>query len=292
LRKLSESLDGGAEKGHSQTPDVEALFTYVWRQARTAGEVSLGGESYEGSVILVELLHHLGSLAEGVRLRMYSRLAKLYKSYLESWVEKAGSLTLITFNYDMLVEHLLDSTGISFDAGGNRDFAFVDSGRSRDIDKHGSDVTLLKLHGSVSWGLCHGCRRAEDGDDVVAIWETSYVPGRRRSCPFCQDRYLEPGIIPPIVGKAGELRYMEPLWRDARAVLRSADRLEMVGYSLPPADAEAASLLREASHLRTGGAITAICGDQGVSPQLRDLFPGLVDTRTRFEEYLEVNHTP
>lgn len=290
LRLLADRVEVAGTPAHDSN-NIEALFTEVWQEARTAGQLELGGKSFAAGDVLHELLVHLSSVAAEVSPRGNSRLARQIQEYLRAWIDGHETLTLVTFNYDMLVERMLDFAGVLFDEGGNEDFAFVDSGRARAVSRKGSEVTLLKLHGSVSWGICPGCRRAEVGDVVVSIFESPYVPRRRRACPFCGDKYVDPGIIPPIAGKAGELRYMEPVWRSARKAIRECQRLEIVGYSLPATDAEAASLLRGGSHLSTGGAVSAICGERGASVRLRNLFPNLVDQRSRFEDYLEVHHT-
>jgi hypothetical protein len=290
---LLEALRGELGRARVRGPDsadLEGLFTKVWQEARTGGSIELGGERIEAEAALHQLTIHLSSLAANITLRGNSGTARAVQRYLSDWAEKYENLTLVTFNYDLLLENMLDLADLSFDEGGNVDFAFDDSDRERAVRRRGSDVTLLKLHGSASWGLCRGCRRAEVGPDVVSIFERPWIPERRRRCPFCDESFLDPGIIPPIAGKAGELAFMLPVWRDARRAVGRAQRLEIVGYSLPATDAEAASLLREAKGLSKGGAITAVCGPSGASGRIREIFPALVDHRARFEDFLQVHY--
>lgn len=283
-RELGRSPVQGADSAN-----VEALFTRVWQEARTGGSIELDGERISADEVLRQLVVHLSSLAAGISLRGNSSTARAVQRYLSTWADDYEDLTLVTFNYDLLLENMLDFANLSFDEGGNEDFTFDDPDRERAVRRRGSDVTLLKLHGSASWGLCRGCPRAEVGPDVVSIFDRPWIPVRRRRCGFCGDNFLDSGIIPPIAGKAGELAFMLPVWRDARRALARAQRLEIVGYSLPETDAEAASLLREANGLTKGGALTAVCGEGGASRRLREILPGIVDQGTRFEDYLHVH---
>jgi hypothetical protein len=87
-------------------------------------------------------------------------------------------------------------------------------------------VPLLKLHGSVSWAErggelvhYHDCRPAIRGDAV---------------------------IVAPVRGKHPPPS-LEPTWHRARAALTQAERVVVVGYSLPEYDDQVITLLRSAS---------------------------------------------
>jgi hypothetical protein len=272
--------------------NLESFFTHVWRQARTGGLIKVSGTDLEASDVLRQLSLHLGSIVGPVRLRRGSNRWQQYIDYLKSWSETSDSLDLVSFNYDLLAEQILDDAGIEYSLGEDPDIEIQDSARRRRLSSKGWDVSLLKLHGSVAWGVCRGCRRAERGDSVVSVFETPYVPLRRLPCPYCNDRMLEMGIIPPIMGKAGELRYMTSLWGEARECLRSASRVEIIGYSLPSSDLEAVSLLSEIRPAASGTRVTGICGGRGVSQSLGTVIPGIADQRAGFEGYLDAEFGP
>ena len=52
-------------------------------------------------------------------------------------------------------------------------------------------------------------------------------------------------LIPPITEKEIELPCLRNVWDQARSSLRNASEIHIIGYSLPDADQEAQTLLRE-----------------------------------------------
>lgn len=157
--------------------------------------------------------------------------------------------TLVTFNYDTLVEaaytevvalrlkpgavqnyvepaQILKSslTPIGSRAGGMFSPSHIDT------------FTLLKLHGSRTW--MYSGRSSFFG-------ETIYDAGRiRRWAPDDDDPrpWLStdkvPLIVPPTAGKTGffDNEMIQSEWRRAHQALASARHLYIVGYSFPPSD--------------------------------------------------------
>ena len=68
------------------------------------------------------------------------------------WGEKSSDTrnTILSFNYDLIVEEALKSLGVSFNYG------FSDSAVDMNGSGHDqtSELLLLKLHGSVNWSIC------------------------------------------------------------------------------------------------------------------------------------------
>jgi len=270
----------------ASTGTVERIFTEAWTAARTGGRISTVLGTLDGNRILSTLQFHLATVASKVRLRRGTKLWEGYKQFFLSNYDRSKSLTVITFNYDLLAEQILDDANFYFDTGGNSDFRLLDPRRRRGLTRHGSELPLLKLHGSVGWGVCRGCRTSEYSGDSVSVFEDPYAPVRRQLCPFCYRNMLEIGVVPPIQGKAGEIRHMTSLWSRARKLVTRATEVIIIGYSLPETDVEARSLLRDAAESGNLRKTTVVNGPGGASETLRELFPDLIDRQVYFETYI------
>lgn len=168
--------------------------------------------------------------------------------------------TLITLNYDTLVEAGVRSLPLPLtiddDSPPSRIVPFAGRIRVRDVlddfpphvDSTGFDhdnkpaqrdatFRLIKLHGSLDWYWSYGdqsgatLRRVETG---AGFGGAAIDPEQRKR----DARGLEPFIIPPTATKSAY--YNNPvtrqLWREASETMRHAERITLIGYSLPPAD--------------------------------------------------------
>jgi NAD-dependent SIR2 family protein deacetylase len=284
VRAVSPSFQGGgAEPGGS----VEDLFTDVWIAARTRGRFRCPPNlEFDGEELLRTLQRHLSSLAAAVHLRRGSNLWLLYQDFFLKAYRRSRDLTIITFNYDLLTEQILDDAGLYFDLGGVPDIRIDSPTRKATLTRRGADVSLLKLHGSISWGICHGCSSAEESNDVATAFDDAYLPIHRRACSYCRSGLLDPGLVPPIQGKAGELTFKSELWGRARQVLSRASEVVVIGYSLPPTDREAHSLLQDGAASPELKKVTMVCGHRGATRSLSAVFSQAKDTRATFEEFL------
>jgi hypothetical protein len=147
-------------------------------------------------------------------------------------------LTVLTTNWDIWIERALRPVprprrrrpGFHYGQGPERLAAaprfpsrwYVGTDFGKDTTIHGH-VTLLKLHGSLSWAVTGNllekygdCRPAFRGDAA---------------------------IIPPIEQKEFG-SWLCPIWKQAQQSLEQADRLLVVGYSFPDYDQEIRRLLK------------------------------------------------
>lgn len=281
------SLHEERNREGQQSATMEDLFTEIWREARTAGTIAVSNSSWNAADLLYGLTVHLASTCGDIHLRRKSRLWHLYLGFLGAVWRESRTLTVVTFNYDLLLEQLLDDMDLRFDYGDPGAIDFDDDDRRRRIRRSGADLAILKLHGSSNWGICRGCRKAERYEDQVTAFEGAYVPLRRRSCPWCDERYLDSGIIPPILGKAGESRHMEPIWRLARKAVKRSREAIIIGYSLPQSDIEAISLFREIASPPSRPRITVVCGSRGAPPSYGKVLGKFTDAKQSFETFAE-----
>lgn len=166
---------------------------------------------------------------------------------------------VISYNYDLVMDNSLMETlnleqniyGLNFDRKFDMDW--------KPCENEHSDIYLLKLHGSMNWLKCSRCGALlfYGGRKVVA--ELSYqLMGINKSisdlsCPVCQAKELGIILIPPLLGKelAGEeFRYP---WYLAEKAIVSANRVVVIGYSLPPTDFYSEYLIRKAVSRRFRG---------------------------------------
>lgn len=154
---------------------------------------------------------------------------------------------VITTNYDTIVERIADGSEHSLGA----DILYpipITPAPSRDgAARLGSEskntFALYKLHGSTSW--------FKSNTDVTFDPIYSLRPdqfGRPNLEKFIADKRRF--IVPPVYDKSTLLNHesMRALWLQARQyALRPADRLYVIGYSLPQTDTAMRSLLWEGS---------------------------------------------
>lgn len=202
-----------------------------------------------------------------------------------------NSCTVVTFNYDLLVEiaHAVSckqadaplySVPITFmDARNN----FV-LGRSAT----GEGLRLLKMHGSLNWRYSGPGGPAGDLVYEVGFESTGFssVPIRKASewgiravsgivddgLPSSSDRV--PMIVPPTTVKSPYYvnHTLQLVWRQAANALRSAEELVLMGFSLPTTDLLVASLLASNFQLTESSLITPVDFSGGVIDRVRSIF--------------------
>lgn len=155
--------------------------------------------------------------------------------------------TLLTFNYDMVIEESMPENGSLWTPRGG--YGVETAGITHDWVRHWftghnlspeteSRVDLLKLHGSINWTLY------KNGN--VRLKERPYVVRARRGRPL----FEKAAILPPGWNKRVDLKPYSTLWAKARLRLEKCAALVVVGYSLPETDLVARALFQEASRLR------------------------------------------
>jgi len=138
-----------------------------------------------------------------------------YEFYLSAllgnWSNKKSfnENSIITFNYDLLVEDALRKLSVPFNYG-------IDL---KNIDTS-NQVEVLKLHGSINWGKPPSST-------------ASYVI--HNSYDELLNRQQSPQLVPPTWRKifTGPLRQ---IWDNSLKSLEKATRIIVIGFSIPPTD--------------------------------------------------------
>ena len=144
---------------------------------------------------------------------------------------------ILSFNWDLILDQLLASQDLSSEF----------YGLSKDVPSEGP--ILLKPHGSLNWyerdpgaGIKERLRitifdSAGDGQDVYAFTKFRAPLGRE------PERYM-PLIVPPVYVKDFNKPIFRRLWERCTEILRGADKVVFLGYSMPIADRHAEFIFR------------------------------------------------
>lgn len=230
LRFLYPNVDSSKES-HAYPPFEEFLSLV---------HVSADFESKDESL--------LGFFSEGVWGNYYKAAIKLLSKCFErqsavidyrtdSPLKRFASFltkedTVITFNWDTILESQLANLGASFTLD-----PFAEA-----------DITILKLHGSLSWVLL--------GDQVTPKHPEYFTLLSEDDGLFCSkdhsilDTWLpldrSPYIVTPIAQKRPlDVRHLKILWVNAFDSISQASSMTVIGYSIPDEDYHARALLRD-----------------------------------------------
>jgi len=174
----------------------------------------------------------------------YPSLARFIKKNL-------ARTSLITFNYDNLLEQALTNLGVPCNYGINME---VKKSSIR-IDREGFFVN--KFHGSVWWW------------SEKESLKKSYNESLRTRC------YADSVIIPPTTLKFAKDPDILELWTKARDQIEDADVVLVVGYSFPRIDEHAVNIIRKG--LQKNAKSMIIVDPHPNKEQFRDISPAFLE---------------
>jgi len=167
-------------------------------------------------------------------IHTYSFFTKL----LETLGNESGKYTssVLTFNYDIALDHALYERGIT-----------VDYGLSSDDAK--GNLQLLKLHGSLNWGKCAKCGSIvpyhmkqffkkfgvswfSDSTSTSLDVGSKLINHEHCGTPLHPD----PILVPPTWNKTEYHGQLGEVWAQAGKELSEAENIIVIGYSHPISD--------------------------------------------------------
>jgi hypothetical protein len=205
----------------------------------------------------------------------------------------ADEATLITFNYDTLVESTVDLRQIY-------DWEARQRVYSPHVIRHlpppppyppryaydpAETFRLLKLHGSLDsyWAPGDSSGATINRMPAAGEWGEPFIPAERERRQVLPGR--SPFIVPPAAAKSAF--YGNPisreLWRSASEALEAADSVGIIGYSLPSVDVVASGMFADRVASRPGVRVEVVnpCPDEVVD-RLHRL--GVADQQIRVVE--------
>jgi hypothetical protein len=139
---------------------------------------------------------------------------------------KSRSNVVITFNYDLVLDDALRRIGVEALYG--LPDCDVDG-----VPQQEGGVSVLKLHGSTNWAICPECNKVH----VLRVKFTENLAAfRTRSCAKCGKLGLHLLLVPPSWDKSEYRETMRPVWKEAVNALKTANRICVIGYSMPETD--------------------------------------------------------
>lgn len=242
--------------------------------------------------VFVNQLHLLGKvIGDTTNALPIGPRTTLYRLILKELSKLSSSehLSIITFNYDLMIERTLDALQAHnaqdiFNFPGcyrlpsdtsvpkvNGKPEFVNYGT-----RH-TGVSVLKLHGSLSWSSTHTSRLPTPSalfnpgrklhilNSIEILMDLSWKQNKRRV-------YMMPIILPPVTGKRGLLhKELGSVWEAAARALANANKLIIFGYSCPPLDFEAKILLGEKVQPETTTDLTIVDPNSSISSRFVSL---------------------
>lgn len=201
-------------------------------------------------------------VSAGIRDVLLDRQHAVLSGYEPNWLYELVSVlhakrtVAVSLNYDTLMESAID-THVLWDVSMAQNVTSHDvlddlpprsAGSYRYNGQTAASLRLLKLHGSLNWYWAPN----DHTGATIGRWDSAGLfgapqqedeQGRRRSLPG-----RDPFIVPPATTKSDYYRnpLTRELWRRAYEALLAADRLVLVGYSLPVGDLAMRGLIEDA----------------------------------------------
>ena len=166
--------------------------------------------------------------------RAYMEFVRLM-SAIRAGSSKEQSVAIITFNYDIALDCAL------WNLGDSANYALGDSN---------ANVPLLKLHGSLNWAKCRGCKKIVPWsmEEYFSKFRWPYSPNNRAvNIPMtkqikedfvhCEKPCaVAPFVVPPTWNKSGHYGDITSVWAAAASALADAENVFIIGYSMPDTD--------------------------------------------------------
>jgi hypothetical protein len=178
--------------------------------------------------------------------------------------------TVVTFNYDSTVERVLLNLNKWSPSNGYGEHLTFQKTRHDNtcIPLGDSQIKVLHLHGAVGWYRKSRVKRdfplragglipqeartpapieTDISIDPIVLRDFGIYAAVDASMPYRPPNepqiLLHPSFLKDYAGEENGNRVFVRIWRMAAEALRSADRVVIIGYSLPPADSAAWTLL-------------------------------------------------
>jgi hypothetical protein len=160
--------------------------------------------------------------------------------------KRDNSVTIITTNYDLLIDMEFEEVALKnkVDYG----IAYREIKKSKLIFRDPDPLFhYYKLHGSLNWLRCDLCGHYYINQEGSIIWNAfSERIGRNNTCICSDDLRLKSVLVAPSLVRDIRDANLLQIWKASLEAIRTADRLIMIGYSLPPEDLGIRSIIMRA----------------------------------------------
>jgi len=120
-------------------------------------------------------------------------------------------------------------------------------------------LSVLKLHGSLDWGICRSCQELFVMRSIpfyqaksTILMHRIYSKAHRKHFLCCPHVKLDPLMVPPTWMKDYDNKVLVNIWRHAEERLCRASSIVFLGYSMPSVDEKIRFLFHKALYNRGG----------------------------------------
>lgn len=271
-------------------PQLEAVFGFL--DYFIQQNESLNAKyTYEN---IIEIKEHLIKLVHYVVNHQTEKGSKYYHIFWEAIKKYNGNISIITLNYDTLIEHafefLFEKFGyidycthfMNYDFKDSEQFSFWINPREP-VTVPGEfnpvPIKLIKLHGSLNWKYCNCCNQT-----LLTPWDRKIDLQHGKFLGYTYPDMEEYEYVCPLDGTEFNTLIMAPsyvkplkhpvishLLSEASREIRAAKKIVFVGYSLSEADIHIKALFRK--HLDDNVEVTVILPKS--SPEVEAKYFGL-----------------
>lgn len=191
---------------------------------------------------------------------------KLYKKFVATILNRKSNedISVISFNFDCLL-HEDFRNNVYFDY--LIDFDWIDPNRNK-IYKKQSPISLIKLNGSLDWGLCTHCNK---------LYLYNYFLNKNfyndKICSCCNNGAVHPFVVMPY--QSYHEKYFA-LWDKAQDCLRQANKVTIIGYSFPEYDTKVIELFKHSLNKSVQLEVIDYCDSENdIKNKYERLFPDI-----------------
>lgn len=304
---IQENFD--TENGN--VPSLESVFGYLdyfisKKESLKGGYTTIQLISIKES--LIRLIHH--------RISESKTQKGIYKKFLEVINNYNKNVSIITMNYDTLLDESFDFlypsealidyciNFMNYDEYGKIDaFNWWDNPREPVTiwdNKTPTPIKIIKIHGSLNWKYCNCCNQV-----LLTPWDTDIdlktqgFKGRIGAscanpeevvfdlkCPNDETPF-DTFIVPPSHIKDLNHPAISKLFDEAAIEIRKTKKIVFIGYSFPEADVHIKALFKK--NIVDGTEIKVVDPylNKTIISNYRSITKNAVFLKARFEEYIE-----
>ncbi len=249
----------------NQYPQLEAVFgflDYFIQRNESLNAIYNHNEIIKIKEYLIKLIHYI------VNLRTEQK-SKYYHLFWEGIIENNTNVSIITLNYDTLLEQAFD---FLFKKHGYIDYCFhlmnydkIDALKNFNfwinprepvkVDENDNPVAfkIIKVHGSLNWKYCNCCNQTllTPWDRHIDLHRGKFMgftyPDKEEyeyKCPLDGTEF-QTLIMPPSYVKSLDQPVIIQLLAEAAREIRDAKRIVFIGYSLSDADVHIKALFKK-----------------------------------------------
>jgi len=263
IQFIEDNFEYNAER--DQYPNLEAVFgflDYFILQSESLNATYTHNKIVEIKEYLIKLIHYIVNLQT-------DKKSKYYHKFWEAVQKYNNNISIITLNYDTLLEHSFD---FLFKKFGFIDYCthLMNYDKIEELKEFNFwinpkepvlvgenaapvPVKIIKLHGSLNWKYCNCCNQT-----LLTPWDRSIDLNKGKFLGFTYPDNERYEFVCPLDGTEFQTLIMAPsyikslnqpvilqLMSEASREIRDAKKIVFVGYSLSDADVHIKALFRK-----------------------------------------------